>query len=135
ASLTFRAWRRIGSTTSSMRSIRGHPRPDPRRANLFLCIDSGLGASFLPRTGRSTDMAEILGLGVTHWPTLCLPNEGLTSVFKRTLTAPNVEARYKDPANWPDELIAELGNDDGLSAANRCGERFGNDFRAIRKIL
>jgi len=80
-------------------------------------------------------MAEILGLGVTHWPTLCLPNEGLTSVFKRTLTAPNVEARYKDPANWPDELIAELGNDDGLSAANRCGERFGNDFRAIRKIL
>ena len=43
--------------------------------------------------------------------------------------------RYKDPANWPDELIAELGNDDGLSAANRCGERFGNDFRAIRKIL
>ena len=66
-------------------------------------------------------MAEILGLGVTHWPTLCLPNEGLTSVFKRTLTAPNVEARYKDPANWPDELIAELGNDDGLSAANRCG--------------
>ena len=29
-------------------------------------------------------MAEILGLGVTHWPTLCLPNEGLTSVFKRT---------------------------------------------------
>jgi hypothetical protein len=80
-------------------------------------------------------MAEILGLGVTHWPTLCLPNEGLTSVFKRTLTAPNVEARYKDPANWPAELIAELGNDDGLSAAYRCGERFGNDFRAIRKIL
>src|SRR5215510_6207357 len=86
-------------------------------------------------TARSGLMAEILGLGVTHWPTLCLPNEGLTSVFKRTLTAPNVEARYKDRANWPDELIAELGNDDGLSAANRCGERFGKDFRAIRKIL
>jgi len=42
-------------------------------------------------------MAEILGLGVTHWPTLCLPNEGLTSVFKRTLTAPNVEARLQGP--------------------------------------
>src|SRR5260370_775933 len=80
-------------------------------------------------------MAELLGLGVTDWPTLCLRNGALTSVFKRTLTAPNVEPRYKDPANWPAELIAELGNDDGLSAANRCGERFGNDFRAIRKIL
>ncbi len=80
-------------------------------------------------------MAEILGLGVTHWPTLCLHNDGLTGVFKRTLEAPNVTAERKDPRNWPKELIAELGNDDGLSAANRCGERFGNDFRAIRKIL
>ena len=80
-------------------------------------------------------MAEILGLGVTHWPTLCMPNEGLTGVFKTTLRAPNVEATRKDPANWPPELLAELGNDDGLSAAHRCGERFGNDFRAIRKIL
>src|SRR5579864_5226906 len=80
-------------------------------------------------------MAEILGLGVTHWPTLCLPNEGLTGVFKRTLEAPNVDPARKDPANWPKELLAELGNDDGLGAANRCGERFGNDFRAIRKIL
>ncbi len=80
-------------------------------------------------------MAEILGLGVTHWPTLCLPNEGLTGVFKRTLEAPNVDPARKDPANWPKEMLAELGNDDGLGAANRCGERFGNDFRAIRKIL
>jgi len=80
-------------------------------------------------------MAEILGLGCTHWPTLCLPNEGLTGVFKRVLGAPNVDPKVKDPANWPAELLAELGNDDGLSAANRCGERFGNDFRAIRKIL
>src|ERR1700704_3623056 len=80
-------------------------------------------------------MAEILGLGCTHWPTLCGKNETLTGVFKRVLDAPNVDPKVKDPANWPAELIAELGNDDGLSAANRCGERFGNDFRAIRKIL
>jgi Catalytic LigB subunit of aromatic ring-opening dioxygenase len=80
-------------------------------------------------------MAEILGLGCTHWPTLCLPNERLTDVFKRVLDAPNVDPAVKDPANWPSELLAELGNDDGLGAAQRCGERFGNDFRAIRKIL
>src|SRR5256886_3044383 len=82
-----------------------------------------------------TEMAEILGLGCTHWPTLCGKNETLTGVFKRVLDAPNVDPKVKDPANWPAELLAELGNDDGLSAANRCGERFGNDFRAIRKIL
>src|ERR1051326_9314222 len=80
-------------------------------------------------------MAEILGLGCTHWPTLCGKNEGLTGVFKRVLDAPNVDPKVKDPANWPKELLAELGNDDGLGAANRCGERFGNDFRAIRKEL
>src|SRR6059058_2246318 len=80
-------------------------------------------------------MAEILGLGCTHWPTLCLPNERLTDVFNRVLNAPNVDPARKDPANWPPELLAELGNDGGLGAAQRCGERFGNDFRAIRKIL
>ena len=36
-------------------------------------------------------MAEILGLGCTHWPTLCLPNERLTDVFNRVLDAPNVD--------------------------------------------
>jgi hypothetical protein len=46
-------------------------------------------------------MAEILGLGCTHWPTLCLPNERLTDVFKRVLDAPNVDPARKDPANWP----------------------------------
>src|SRR5579863_8250520 len=82
-----------------------------------------------------TEMAEILGLGVTHWPTLCGHNETLTGVFHRVLGAPNVDPKVKDSRNWPKELMEELGNDDGLSAANRCGERFGNDFRAIRKIL
>ena len=43
-------------------------------------------------------MAEILGLGCTHWPTLCLPNERLTDVFKRVLDAPNVDPARKDPA-------------------------------------
>jgi hypothetical protein len=81
------------------------------------------------------EMAEILGLGCTHWPTLCLPNERLTDVFQRVLGAPNVDPARKDPANWPPELLAELGNDNGLGAAQRCGERFGNDFRALRKIL
>ena len=55
--------------------------------------------------------------------------------FNRVLDAPNVDPARKDPVNWPSELLAELGNDNGLSAARRCGERFGRDFRALRKIL
>ena len=80
-------------------------------------------------------MGEVLGLGVTHWPTLASLDEGLTGVFRYTLTAPNVPAAYKDKANWPKGMLEELGNDEGLSAARRCGARFAADFRAMRRIL
>src|SRR4051794_33953327 len=80
-------------------------------------------------------MGEILGSGCTHWPKLGLPDERRTAGFQGVLNAPNVDPRGKDPANWPAEFLAEPGNDSGLGAAQRCGERFGNDFRAIRKIL
>ena len=50
-------------------------------------------------------MAEILGLGVTHWPTLCMPNEGLTGVFKTTLRAPNVDAALDEPGG---EILRRL---------------------------
>src|SRR5262249_22858181 len=99
---------------------------------------AGSGAVFRVETSaitEETEMAEILGLGCTHWPTLCLPNERLTDVFKRVLEAPNVDPKVKDPANWPSELLAELGTDEGRSGARRGGERFANASRAIRKTL
>src|SRR6202035_2008506 len=131
----FRGSRLIGSTTSSRKFIRARRPTASPPADIFFLLSVSVWVHPQSRTGRSTEMAEILGLGCTHWPTLCLPNEGLSGVFKRVLGAPYVDPQVKDPANWPAELLAELGNDDGLSAANRCGERFGNDFRAIRKIL
>ena len=55
-------------------------------------------------------MGEILGLGCTHYPGLTVPDERLPAGFHRLLTAPGVPAYYKDPANWPAELVTELGN-------------------------
>ncbi len=80
-------------------------------------------------------MAEILGLGCTHYPGLLQSDERLPGGFHHLLTAPNVPAHYKDRANWPAELLAELGNDDGVSSARRYGARMADDFRAIRKAL
>ena len=80
-------------------------------------------------------MGEIIGLGCTHYPGLTLPDERLPAGFHHLLTAPNMPAHYKDRANWPDELLAELGNDAGVSSARRYGARMGDDFRAIRKQL
>ena len=80
-------------------------------------------------------MGEILGLGCTHYPGLTVPDERLPAGFYRLLTAPGVPAHYKDRANWPAELVTELGNDEGYSAAQRYSARMADDFRAIRAAL
>src|SRR5215468_3793089 len=66
------------------------------------------------RNARSAEMGEILGLGCTHYPGLTMPDEQLPGLFHRLLTAPNVPEHYKNAANWPTELVAELGNDEGF---------------------
>ena len=80
-------------------------------------------------------MAEIIGLGCTHYPGLLQPDDKLPGGFHHLLTAPNVPAQYQDRANWPSELLAELGNDAGVSSARRYGARMADDFRAVRKAL
>ena len=80
-------------------------------------------------------MGEILGLGCTHYPGLTVPDERLPASFHRLLAAPGVPAHYKDRANWPAKLIAELGNDQGYSAAQRYSARMADDFRTIRAAL
>jgi hypothetical protein len=80
-------------------------------------------------------MGEILGLGCTHYPGLLLPDERLPNGFHHLLTAPNVPESAKDRANWPDPLLAELGNDRGVAAGRRYGARMADGFRAVRASL
>lgn len=80
-------------------------------------------------------MAEILGLGCTHWPILAFPDERLAGTFKKTLTAAGISPEAKDPAHWPEELRRELGDDDGVSAARIYSARLAENFRAMRKQL
>jgi len=80
-------------------------------------------------------MGEILGLGCTHYPGLLLPDERLPNGFHHLLTAPNVPDSAKDRANWPDPLLAELGNDRGVAAGRRYGARMADGFRAVRASL
>ena len=46
-------------------------------------------------------MAEILGLGMTHYPGLYRADADMTSTLYRTLAGKRVPAHLKDPANWP----------------------------------
>ncbi len=62
-------------------------------------------------------MAEILGLGITHYPPLCGPDARMAGILARTLTDPAIPAADKDPANWPQAMRDEWSDDQGARAA------------------
>src|SRR5437867_12747138 len=62
-------------------------------------------------------MAEILGLGMTHYPPLAGRDENMMGILKGTLRDPAIPAELKDPANWPERMRAEYGSDEGKDAA------------------
>src|SRR5215831_19165024 len=67
---------------------------------------------------REDRMGEILGLGVTHFPGLMLPDSYMSSFLTRTLKSERIPAELKDPNHWPEPLQRELAaNENGGAAA------------------
>ncbi|MEA2852670.1 MAG: hypothetical protein QOE02_2689, partial [Rhodospirillaceae bacterium] len=64
-------------------------------------------------------MAEILALGISHYPPLTGPDERMSWILKRMLQNPQLPEALKSPAGWPEPMRAEWGNDEGTSAATR----------------
>lgn len=62
-------------------------------------------------------MAEILGLGITHYPPLCLPDAAMSGILRWTLDDPAIPASAKDPGNWPEAMQREWADDQGAGAA------------------
>lgn len=62
-------------------------------------------------------MAEILGLGITHYPPLCRPDAQMSGILRWTLDDPAIPATAKDPAAWPDAMRDEWSDDYGARAA------------------
>ena len=80
-------------------------------------------------------VGEILGIGMTHYPGLTRSDDTTRQWYKRVLNAPKMVAKWKDPANFPAEMKAEIGNDDGLTAIIAYRARMVENFRKIRKAL
>ena len=81
-------------------------------------------------------MAELLGLGLTHSPSLIRPDEDGESSLKRTLrTNDLVPDEMKNPSNWPEPMRIEYGEDEGYASAVRLRERMVAGFRQLRKEL
>ena len=60
-------------------------------------------------------MGEILGLGVTHQPTL--GDEDFTpGSFRRSLADPELPEGLRDQSAWPSLLRQELGGDESSRA-------------------
>ena len=80
-------------------------------------------------------MGEILGIGVTHFPGLMLPDAYMSSFLTRTLKSERVPEEMKEPARWPEPLRQELAaNQDGKAAAEHRRRLVGG-FRKAREAL
>jgi hypothetical protein len=75
-------------------------------------------------------MAEILGIGLTHFPPLAFADERMGDFFRRALERPHLPAALRDPAHWPARLRAEW-KDPVRAAAHHRG-RLVEAFRRVR---
>ena len=80
-------------------------------------------------------MAEILGLGLTHYSGLRFTDADMSIFLRRTLEGSRVPAAMKDPANWPAPMRVEWADDRGLAAATAHRARHWAAFSAIREEL
>jgi Catalytic LigB subunit of aromatic ring-opening dioxygenase len=62
-------------------------------------------------------MAEILGLGITHYPLLSVTDSHMADLLRWTLRDPDIPEHEKDPANWPEQMRKDWGSDGGTAAA------------------
>jgi hypothetical protein len=64
-------------------------------------------------------MAEVLGLGMTHYPMLLGPDIHTAGLLRSTLGDPDIPGHRKDPANWTE---LRRGGRAGFGRSARIGE-------------
>ena len=80
-------------------------------------------------------MADLLLLGMTHYPLLATTDDMMAALLRNTLTDPLIPADASDTANWSPAMQAEWGADEARTsaAAHRAALRTG--FSAARSAL
>jgi hypothetical protein len=81
-------------------------------------------------------MGEILGIGATHYPPGLVPDEHKPWPLARMLHSDaRIPAHMKDPANWPEPMRLEFGDDEGIAAHKAHRARVFSAFRTIREEI
>jgi hypothetical protein len=89
-----------------------------------------------PACKRGANMGAILGVGATHYPPGLVPDEYKPWPLARMLHSdPRIPSHLKDPANWPEPMRLEWGEDEGISAHKAHRARVFQAFRTIREEI
>ena len=81
-------------------------------------------------------MGEILGVGGTHYPPGLVPDEYKPWPLARMLeTDQRIPAHMKDPANWPEPMRQEWGEDEGITSHKAHRARVFKAYRRIREEI
>lgn len=79
-------------------------------------------------------MGEILGLGVTHYPSFVKKVPGPSSLLK-LLEDPGLPEHYRTPEGWPEAMRAEWGSDNGRTIAVQHRDAVIEAVRGARAVL
>jgi hypothetical protein len=80
-------------------------------------------------------MADILGIGISHWPRLRDVIGNYPMRIKASLKDPDIPDDAKDPANWPQAMREEWGDDEGSRSAPLHRDSCLAGIRAVRAAL
>ena len=80
-------------------------------------------------------MAELLLLGMTHYPPLAAVDDDMAALMRMMLADPGIPAAVKDPATWAPEARAEWGDDEARSAAAAHRAVLCDGFTRLRAEL
>jgi hypothetical protein len=80
-------------------------------------------------------MAELLALGISHYPPLWGPDERMAWILKRMLQNPRLPEELRTPKAWPEPMRTEWGNDEGRSSAARHRETLVGWLNKTRAAL
>ncbi|MFC7661400.1 hypothetical protein ACFQV8_40200 [Pseudonocardia benzenivorans] len=80
-------------------------------------------------------MAEVLGVGLSHYPPFSGTDDDMAGILRRTLQDPDIPAYAKDPANWPELMRREWDEDEGRSSATQHRAALIKGFERTRQAI
>ncbi len=81
-------------------------------------------------------MGEILGLGLSHYPGPMAPAKYWTRMLARNVEVGRVAPElFADKSRWPEPMLREWGDDEGMAAAETHRARLLAGYRALAERL